>query len=105
MHVFKTSQNVIHLFQVRHHKTQATGAAGLVVSPLEKAWLRDLIHVMEQNNVESEYVFSTATGRRVKKLGKYLKEEWKNAGLKSEANFNLIRSSAASKVSFTKQTL
>ena len=105
MHVFKTSQNVIHLFQVREHKTRATGPAPLILKPIEQRWLLDLHNIMVKNKVKTQYIFATPTGAQVKRLCSYMQREWQDAGLTAKVDFNLIRSSAATKVSFTKQTL
>ena len=105
MHVCNTSKNVIHLFQVKKHKTGRKGPAPLMLKALVKNWLWQLVNIVVSKGIQTDLVFCTSTGGRVKNLGKSMMEQWTLAGLSAKVNFNLMRSSATSKVRLTKQTL
>ena len=105
MHVCKTSQNVIPLFQVKKHKTSKTGPAPLILKAVEKGWLWGLYNATVANGIKTKRIFCTTGGGAIKDLAKRMQEQWKAAGLTSKVSFNLTRSSATTKVRFTKQTL
>ena len=105
MHVCKTPQNVIHLFQVKRHKTSTKkGPAQLALKPVEYFWLLSLKNILVCNNIVAERLFCNTQGGWLKDLGQWTEHAWREAGLTGSVSFNLMRSSATTKVRFTKQT-